>query len=121
VRAVAGSADGTSRLSRILGRADHSLKIGGVLLYPSAVSEIMAEMLPPSAEWHAIIKREREDDELLIEAEASRAVCDAVARTFRDRIGVGLTVTPLAGEAFTRSREKTQRLFIAAPTTVNTA
>lgn len=121
VRAAAGTVDAVARLSRILGRVDHSLKIGGVLLYPSAVSDIMAEMLPPSAEWRAIIKREREDDELLIEAEASQAVCDAVARTFRERIGVGLVVAPLVSEAFTRSREKTQRLLIASAAVVDTA
>jgi len=119
VRATAGDADAPIRISRILGRADHSLKIGGVLLYPSAVAEIMAELLPPHAEWRAIVTRQKEDDEFLIEAEASREVCDAVARAFRERIGVGLTVNPFEAGAFARSREKTQRILIASPNGVN--
>jgi phenylacetate-coenzyme A ligase PaaK-like adenylate-forming protein len=119
VRATAGDINAPTRISRIIGRADQSLKIGGVLVYPSAVSEIMAELLPPSAEWRAIITRQNEDDELLIEAEAARDVCESVARAFRDRVGVGLTVTPMPAAAFARSREKTQRILVGSPAPVD--
>jgi phenylacetate-CoA ligase len=112
VRATAGPAEAPTRISRILGRADHSLKIGGVLLYPSAITEIMSELLPATAEWRAVVYRRGEDDELLIEAEASSELCQSVERAFRSRIGLGLTVSPAGADTLTRSREKTQRILI---------
>ena len=84
-RATAGPAAAPTRISRILGRSDHSLKIGGVLLYPSAVADIMSELLPATSEWRAVVQRRSEDDELLIEAEASRELCQSIERAFRDR------------------------------------
>lgn len=114
VRATAGPAEAPTRISRILGRADHSLKIGGVLLYPSAVTEIMSELLPATAEWRAVVYRRGEDDELLIEAEASGEVCQSIERAFRSRIGLGLTVSPAGADTLTRSREKTQRILIGS-------
>lgn len=112
VRATAGPAEAPTRISRILGRVDHSLKIGGVLLYPSAITEIMSELLPATAEWRATVHRRGEDDELLIEAEASTEICQSVERAFRSRIGLGLTVSPAGMDTLTRSREKTQRILI---------
>ncbi len=112
VRVAAGDAESPSRISRIVGRADHSLKIGGVLVYPSAVAEIVSELLPATAEWRALIRRRDQDDELVIEAEAPAELCRIVERTFRDRVGVGLTVSPTHADAFSRSREKTQRVLI---------
>ena len=112
VRATAGPIEAPTRLSRILGRADHSLKIGGVLVYPSAISEILSELLPATAEWRAVVRRNGQDDELFVEAEASREACQAVERAFRDRVGLGLTVTSLQADALWRSREKTQRILI---------
>lgn len=112
VRATAGVAEAPTRISRILGRADHSLKIGGVLVYPSAVAEILSELLPATSEWRVLVRRQDQDDELLVEVEAPPSVCGAVERAFRDRIGLGLTVSSTGTEAFSRSREKTQRILI---------
>ena len=53
------------------GRADDALKIGGVLLYPCAAAEIMAELLPPAAARRAVVHRAGDDDELVIEVEGS--------------------------------------------------
>jgi phenylacetate-CoA ligase len=116
VRATAGEAEAPTRISRILGRADHSLKIGGVLVYPSAIAEIMSALLPATAEWRAMVHRRREDDELLVEAEASRDLCQAVERAFQHRIGLSLTVTSIQDGALSRSREKTQRILISSST-----
>jgi phenylacetate-CoA ligase len=116
VQATAGDANAPTRISRILGRADHSLKIGGVLVYPSSINEIMSELLPATSEWRAFVRRRGEDDELVIEAEASAELCHTVERAFRDRIGLGLTVAPAEGEAISRSREKTQRILIDSAT-----
>ena len=96
----------------MLGRADHSLKIGGVLVYPSAISEIVSDLLPPTAEWRAVVRHGGQAEELLIEAEASHDACHLVERAFRERVGLGVTVTPLHSEAFTRSREKSHRILI---------
>jgi phenylacetate-CoA ligase len=112
VQAAEGPADAPTRLSRILGRADHSLKIGGVLVYPSAISELLSELLPPTAEWRALILRRGQDDELLVEVEASHETCQLVERACRDRIGVGVTVSARQADALSRSRDKTQRILI---------
>jgi phenylacetate-coenzyme A ligase PaaK-like adenylate-forming protein len=88
------------------------LKIGGVLVYPSAISEILSELLPPTAEWRAVVRRSGNDDELLVEAEGSREACRVVERAFRDRVGLGVTVIPIQSDALSRSREKTQRILI---------
>jgi len=116
VRAVAGTADAPSRVSRILGRVDDSLKIGGVLVYPSSIAEIMSEVLPATSEWRAEVRRRGEDDELLLEAEASTDVCHAVERVFRDRVGLGVTVRAVIAGELARSREKTQRILIDSST-----
>jgi phenylacetate-CoA ligase len=116
VRVTAGEAEAPTHISRILGRADHSLKIGGVLVYPSAVAEIMSELLPATAEWRALVRRREQDDELVVEAEAPHDLCQAVERAFRDRVGLGLTVSSTEARALSRSREKTQRILIDSST-----
>ena len=80
VRVTAADTAGPRRISRILGRADDSLKVGGVLVYPSAVAEVVSAHLLASAEWQAVVRRAGEDDELLIEAEASTEDCASIAR-----------------------------------------
>jgi phenylacetate-CoA ligase len=121
VRAVAGSAAAPTRLSRFLGRADQSLKIGGVLVYPSAISEILSEHLPPTSEWRAVVRRNGEDDELIVELEASRDACLVVEKAFRDRVGLTATVRPLQADEFSRSREKTPRILIDSDSAKKTA
>ena len=111
-RATAGTAEAPTRISRILGRADHSLKIGGVLVYPSAVAEIMSSLLPATAEWRALVQRRHEDDELLVEAEAPPELCQTVERAFRERVGLTLAVASIEAGVLARSREKTQRILI---------
>lgn len=112
VRATVGDPSDVERISRILGRADDALKVGGVLVYPTSVAEIVSEILPPSAEWRAVLRRGDPDDELLIEAEADAEACAAVADAFRTRVGLGVEVVP-AGE-LARSREKTRRILVDA-------
>lgn len=112
VRATGGDPAAATRISQILGRADDALKVGGVLVYPSAVAEIMSEMLPASAEWRALLQRREPDDELSIEAEAAPGLCQAVELAFQDRVGLGVAVTPAPAGALARSLEKTQRILV---------
>lgn len=112
VRVTQGDPDAPTRVSRILGRADHSLKICGVLVYPSSVAEIVSEHLPASAEWRAVIRRIRDDDELVIEAEAAPRVCATVEAAFQARLGLQVTVRPLGVGTLERSRAKTQRVLV---------
>ncbi len=114
VRAIAMDERGVSRMSRIVGRVDHSLKIGGVLVYPSSIAEIMSGLLPATSEWRAEVRRRGEDDELVLEAEAPDGLCQAVERAFRDRVGLTVTVRTAAAGELGRSREKTQRILIAS-------
>jgi phenylacetate-CoA ligase len=116
VRVLDGDPAAPTRISSILGRADDSLKIGGVLVYPSAVAEILSEVLPPTAEWRAIVRRHDQDDHLLLEAEAEPVLCRAVEHAFQERLGLGITVSSVDGGTLTRSREKTQRTLIESTT-----
>ena len=111
VRATAGAAEAPTRISRLLGRRDDSLKIGGVLVYPSAVAEIMSQFMPPTAEWRAWIVRRESDDRLLVEAEASPDLCQELKLAFQDRVGVNLTVTSVEAGVLARSNDKTQRIL----------
>jgi phenylacetate-CoA ligase len=112
VRVTAGDPAAPARISQILGRADDALKIGGVLMYPTAVADIVTGMLPPSAEWRAVVRRRGQDDELILQAEATPDVCRALETAFDERVGLGVTVVPTDGHAFVRSREKTRRVVI---------
>jgi phenylacetate-CoA ligase len=114
VRATAEDERGVLRMSRILGRVDHSLKIGGVLVYPSSIAEIMSGLLPATSEWRAEVRRRGEDDELVLEAEAPAELCRAVEQAFRDRVGVGVTVCSAPAGELARSREKTHRILLAS-------
>lgn len=112
VRVTAGDPAAPSRISQILGRADDALKIGGVLMYPTAVANIITGMLPPSAEWRAVVRRRGLDDELVLEAEAAPELCRAVEDAFQERAGLTVTVNPAGRDTFTRSREKTRRVVV---------
>jgi phenylacetate-CoA ligase len=114
VRITAGDAAGPRRISRILGRADDSLKVGGVLVYPSAVAEVVSAQLPASAEWQAVIRRDGEDDELLIEAEATPDDCVSIARAFQQRVGLGVEVKAVEAGSMRRSFEKTRRILVGS-------
>jgi phenylacetate-CoA ligase len=115
VRVIAQEAGLPTRVSRILGRADDALKVGGVLVYPSAVAEIMSEILPATSEWRAILRRRHRHEELVIEAEAASSVCKTVEDAFQDRVGLRVSVSSVPLDALARSREKTQRVLIASP------
>lgn len=114
VRAAAGSSSDVTRTSRILGRADDSLKVDGVLVYPSAVAEILTGLLPVGAEWRAIISRQGAEDELEVEIEAPEERCQAVERAFAERVGLHVTAIPVRPGQVPRSREKTRRLLVAS-------
>ena len=112
VRVTGGTAEAPTRISQILGRADDALKIGGVLMYPTAVADIVTGMLPPSAEWRGIVRRRGLDDELVLEVEASPQLCETVEVAFQERVGMDVTVVPADAAALARSREKTRRIVI---------
>jgi phenylacetate-CoA ligase len=115
-RATEGDPAAPTRISRILGRADDALKVDGVLVYPSAVAEIMSELLPPSAEWRAVLQRRKQDDELHVRAEADPASCRSVELAFKQRVGLSVSVSPSPAGALERSREKTQRILVDSAT-----
>jgi phenylacetate-CoA ligase len=110
VRVTAGDLVAPTRISRILGRADDAVKVGGVLMYPSAVAEIISAVLPPSAEWRAVVRSRGPDHELLVQAEASAQVCQTLETAFSERVGLDVSVLPTERDAFTRSLEKSRRV-----------
>jgi phenylacetate-CoA ligase len=105
-----GDASATTAISQILGRADDALKIGGVLMYPSAVADILSDMLPATSEWRGVVYREGLDDQMLIEVEADSATCDRIEVAFDERIGLTVSVVPAEPGSLTRSFEKTRRV-----------
>jgi phenylacetate-CoA ligase len=110
VRVAAGERGSPTRISRILGRADDAVKIGGVLMYPTAVAEIVSAVLPPSAEWRAVVRSRGPDHELLLQAEAAPPVCQSLQSAFRERVGLDVMVVATERDAFARSLEKTRRV-----------
>jgi phenylacetate-CoA ligase len=112
VRATGGDSSTASRISRILGRVDDSLKVGGVLVYHTAVAEIVTDVLATDAEWRAVLVRHGFDDELQIEAEAGAEACRAVEQAFEERVGLAVTAVSVPEGQLARSRWKTQRVFV---------
>jgi phenylacetate-CoA ligase len=116
VSATSGGAEAPTRISRILGRVDESLKIGGVLTYPSAVAEIMSEFLSPTAEWRAWVLHQEPDDELMIEVEATPDLCSAIATAVQYRVGLNPTVVSTQNGILLTERRKTRRLLANSST-----
>lgn len=116
VRATAGTSASTQQMSRIVGRSDHSLKVGGVLVYPSAVAEIVSGLLPVHAEWRALLHRNGDDDDLVIEAEAARQDCALIEQAFQDRVGLGVHVEGKPQGSIARSHEKSARILVDSAT-----
>lgn len=112
VRVTAGPPHAPTRVGRILGRADDAVKIGGVLMYPTAVADIITGMLPPGAEWHGTVRRRGIDDELILHAEAAPDRCLAIEQAFAERVGMDVTVQPTDRDTLARSRHKTRRIVI---------
>lgn len=112
VRTTVGDPVAASQISQILGRADDAMKIGGVLMYPTAVANIITGLLPPSAEWRAVVRRSGPDNALVLKAEATPALCQAIEDAFQERVGLTVTVIPADREELERSREKTQRVVV---------
>lgn len=117
VRVTAGGPGAPTRVSPILGRADDAVKIGGVLMYPTAVAEIVSAVLPPSAEWRAVVRRRGPDHDLLVQAEATAQVCQTLETAFDERVGLDVMVVPTDRDAFVRSREKTRRVVFETSAT----
>jgi phenylacetate-CoA ligase len=112
VRVTAGPPHAPTRISRILGRADDAVKIGGVLMYPTAVADIITAMLPPNAEWRGTVRRRGIDDELILYAEAPPDRCRAIEEAFQERVGMDVTVRPTDRDTLARSRHKTSRIVV---------
>lgn len=114
VRVVAGSPSEPARVSRILGRVDQSLKICGVLIYPSSIAEIVSGLLAATSEWRAVVEPAGGEDELVIEAEASPSVCRTIERAFAERVGLCVAVKNVERGSLDRSEAKTQRVLVAS-------
>lgn len=110
VRVAAGDPSAPTRISRILGRADDAVKVGGVLVYPTALAQIITEVLPATAEWRGLLRRSSSEHQMTIEAEGSVEDCQAVEQAFHDRLGLEVTVIPADPVSLKRSLHKTQRI-----------
>jgi phenylacetate-CoA ligase len=112
VRVTGGDPQAPTRISQVLGRADDSLKVGGVLMYPSAVAQIISSVLAPSAEWRGTAYRNGPECTLVVHAEASAPQCRDLEHLFAERIGMDATVVPVDGAHLSRSRDKTRRIVV---------
>lgn len=93
----------------ILGRVDDMLTIRGMNVFPSAIEDVIRSVTA-LAEFRLLLHRHGEMDELAIELEESKAVCDEVARQIRLRIGLRVSVQPAAAGALPRFEGKARRL-----------
>lgn len=112
VRVSGGPASAPRRISPILGRADDAMKIGGVLMYPTAVAQIVAEILPPTAEWRGIIHESDAHNEMLIEIEGRPATGQALETALSERVGLEVTVVDVPDGSLARSVHKTRRIMV---------
>jgi len=94
----------------ILGRADDMITIRGVNVFPSALEDVIRSV-SDLAEFRILLTRRGEMDELAIELEETRAVCDEVADRIRMLIGIRVEVLPVTVGSLPRSEGKARRLL----------
>lgn len=112
VRITGGSPSEPTHISAILGRADDALKIGGVLMYPTAVAQIITEILPPTSEWRGMVHQYEADNGMIIEIEGSPQTTQSLERALSERVGLDVTVMSVTPGSLARSMHKTQRILV---------
>ena len=97
----------------IIGRVDDALVIRGVLLFPSAIENVIRRS-PEVDEFAVDVYRKGELDEMEIRVEISGAepdaLADAVANEFRSEFGLRVQVTPVPHDTLPRFEIKAKRL-----------
>ena len=104
------------RIDTILGRTDDMIKVKGVNIFPSQIEEVLKAVPGASSEYQVMIDHLNGKDmmTLFIEKEAgtdSDILSHVIFDLFKLKIGISITVKPVAIGELPRSVKKTTRIF----------
>ncbi|MCI5526669.1 MAG: phenylacetate--CoA ligase [Oscillospiraceae bacterium] len=104
------------RIDTLIGRTDDMTKVKGVNIFPSQIDELLQDIPGASSEYQVMIDHLNGKDimTLFVEAEpgADRQILGAnIGRTFKAKIGISISVKPVAIGELPRSEKKSTRIF----------
>lgn len=108
------------RMEGMLGRSDNMVKLRGINIYPHGIGAILSGRFPEATGEYVCCVRERAgraEMEVRVECDARpEGLGDAMAALLKERLGVQITVTPVApgetaAETKIESRQKPIRLI----------
>ena len=104
------------RIDTLIGRTDDMTKVKGVNIFPSQIDELLQDIPGASSEYQVMIDHLNGKDimTLFVEAEpgADRQILGAnIGMTFKAKIGISISVKPVAIGELPRSEKKSTRIF----------
>ena len=107
----------------VLGRTDFMITLRGTNVYPTAVENILGETDGVSSNYELHLTREGDNDAMEVRfepdpgvpAEQWESMAAQVAEIIRERLRVGMKLTPVEPESLPRYDLKTRRIFDARP------
>lgn len=104
------------RIDTLIGRTDDMTKVKGVNIFPSQIDELLQDIPGASSEYQVMIDHLNGKDimTLFVEAEpgADRQILGAnIGRTFKEKIGISISVKLVAIGELPRSEKKSTRIF----------
>ena len=104
------------RIDTLIGRTDDMTKVKGVNIFPSQIDELLRDIPGASSEYQVMIDHLNGKDimTLFVEAEPGmdRKMLGAnIGMTFKSKIGISISVKPVAIGELPRSEKKSTRIF----------
>ena len=104
------------QIDTLIGRTDDMTKVKGVNIFPSQIDELLRDIPGASSEYQVMIDHLNGKDimTLFVEAEPGmdRKILGAnIGMTFRSKIGISISVKPVAIGELPRSEKKSTRIF----------
>ncbi len=104
------------RIDTLIGRTDDMTKVKGVNIFPSQIDELLRDIPGASSEYQVMIDHLNGKDlmTLFVEAEPGvdrQALGATIGMTFKMKIGISISVKPVAIGELPRSEKKSTRIF----------
>ena len=104
------------RIDTLIGRTDDMTKVKGVNIFPSQIDELLRDISGASSEYQVMIDHLNGKDlmTLFVEAEPGvdrQALGATIGMTFKMKIGISISVKPVAIGELPRSEKKSTRIF----------